>query len=280
MSYFTNIITGTVFGGHVTPALSTHDPDVSHHPIASDHTPEISHHTVYSDHEVLDSHTTELSEHNEVGSHHTVSSMHTPEISHNPAYSEHEAVGSHTTELSEHDTAASHSPVFSEHEVIASHLPMYSDHDPVLSGHNPVMSENIVPRIVRIDVKPGSDPNSINLNGNGVVAVAIFGEPGFDVNDIDVGNVAFGVDPRFDDLHGVPVHSGHIEDVDGDGIEDMVLHFREADLGIDTTLPGETVLFLHLKGQLTDGTNFRSKDEVRITPSNSKARGKGGKGPK
>ena len=131
--------------------------------------------------------------------------------------------------------------------------------------------------VVDIDIKPGSDPNSINLNGNGVVPVGVFGTATFDVNDINVGTVRFGVLGT----EAAAVHSGHIEDLNGDGIDDMVLHFREGELGIDVNTPGNTTLDLLLTGELDDGSAFEGKDEVRITPNNpDKSRGKGGKGPK
>jgi hypothetical protein len=71
-------------------------------------------------------------------------------------------------------------------------------------------------------------------------------------------------------------HIGHIEDLNGDGIDDMVLHFREGELGIATGTPGNTILSLTLTGQLLDGAYFEGVDDVRITPNNSESRGKGG----
>lgn len=38
---------------------------------------------------------------------------------------------------------------------------------------------------VVIDLKPGSDPNCFNVDGNGVIPVAILGASDFDVSDID-----------------------------------------------------------------------------------------------
>ena len=39
--------------------------------------------------------------------------------------------------------------------------------------------------VVEIDVKPGSDPNCFNINGHGVIPVAILGDSNLDVADID-----------------------------------------------------------------------------------------------
>lgn len=129
---------------------------------------------------------------------------------------------------------------------------------------------------VNIDLKPGSWPNSINLNGNGVQAVALFGSPRLDVANVDVDSVRFGVVGD----EAAAVHSGHIQDVNGDLFPDIVFHFRELEMGILADTPGETTLNMHLTGLLSpSGVAFVGTDVARITPNNSKSRGKGGKGP-
>ncbi|MCH2515349.1 MAG: hypothetical protein MK134_07245 [Dehalococcoidia bacterium] len=128
---------------------------------------------------------------------------------------------------------------------------------------------------VDIDLKPGSFPNSINLNGNGVQAVAVFGALKFKVEDIDLNTVLFvvtGTDSS-------PVHRGHVKNVNGDGRPDIVFHFREFELGIPVGTPGNTTLDLFLTASLDDSTLFEGVDVARITPNNSKSRDKGG-GPK
>ena len=128
---------------------------------------------------------------------------------------------------------------------------------------------------VTIDIKPGSDPNSLNLNGNGVVPVAIFSRADFDATAIVPNTVQFGLNG--DDA--APVHGGHIRDVNGDGFDDLVLHFREGELGIPIDPEGNGVT-LTITGVTTANVWFEGQDEVRITPNNANSRGKGGKGPK
>jgi hypothetical protein len=78
-----------------------------------------------------------------------------------------------------------------------------------------------------IDIKPGSDPNSVNCqNINGVITVAIFTTPAFDARSVDHTTVSFegAGDMHVDRITGQPI--GHEEDVDRDGDIDLVFHFR------------------------------------------------------
>jgi len=128
--------------------------------------------------------------------------------------------------------------------------------------------------VVSVDIKPGSTTNPLNLNGNGNVPVAILGNSGLNVSAINVASVS---------INGAaPTHDGHIEDVNDDGFADLVVHFREGELGIPLDTPANSILTLELTGELNDAaaTPFSGQDNVRITPNNGKSKGKGGKGPK
>ena len=93
---------------------------------------------------------------------------------------------------------------------------------------------------VAIDIKPGSLPNSINPKSKGVIPVAILTTGTFDATTVDSTTVRFGATGT----EAAPVHSA-LEDVDGDGDTDLILHFNTQDAGIqcgDTSasLTGET----------------------------------------
>jgi hypothetical protein len=103
-----------------------------------------------------------------------------------------------------------------------------------------------------IDIKPGDDPNDINLKSKGVIPVAILTTESFDASQVDWETVLFGP-AGATESHG----SAHIEDVDDDGDLDMVLHFNTRDTGIvcgDTEAP--------LTGTAFDGVAITGSDSI------------------
>jgi hypothetical protein len=83
------------------------------------------------------------------------------------------------------------------------------------------------PLIVDIDIKPGSDPNSINPKSKGNIPVAILTTDDFDAATVAPASVRFGKTGA----EAAAVKSA-LEDVDGDGDSDMILHFKTKDTGI------------------------------------------------
>ena len=113
---------------------------------------------------------------------------------------------------------------------------------------------------VDIDIKPGSYPNAINNDGNGVIPVAILGNADFDVTLIAPEKVA---------LEGMAVKAvgkankflSHYEDVNGDGFDDLVVQIEDAD-GVFTEGTTEAIL----TGELYEGTPIEGSDEITIVP--------------
>lgn len=90
---------------------------------------------------------------------------------------------------------------------------------------------------VDIDIKPGSEPNSINLKSKGVIPVALLTTENFDATTIDPATVIF--------ASAMPIKWSS-KDVDNDGDTDMVFHFKTQELSLDSSsteaiLTGETL---------------------------------------
>jgi len=134
----------------------------------------------------------------------------------------------------------------------------------IIDGTVDIGAFEVQPQVlsVQIDVKPGSDPNSINLASNGLIAVAIFTTDDFDASQVDAGTVVF--------AGASAVHSA-LEDVDGDGDLDMVLHFEVqetnladvyAQLLAEDTSSSNQELSVSLTGETTDDKAFEGTDGV------------------
>lgn len=114
-------------------------------------------------------------------------------------------------------------------------------------------------RNVLIDIKPGSDPNCFNIDGHGVIPVAILGSPSFDVGQIDVNTLEFGgLAVR---VRGNKGPLCHVDYSDDDGHPDLVCQFDD-EAGNWTA--GSAVA--SLTGRLLDGTGFRGSDSICIAP--------------
>ncbi len=110
---------------------------------------------------------------------------------------------------------------------------------------------------VEIDIKPGSNLNSINLKSKGVVPVAVFSITDFDAETIDPGTVTFA---------GAAPERWKLEDLDEDGDLDMLFHFKTEEL-VDLD---ENSTEAKLIGKTFDdfgGDDIELTDTVRIVQS-------------
>jgi hypothetical protein len=128
------------------------------------------------------------------------------------------------------------------------------------------------PDEVEIDIKPGSDPNCFNNNGHGVIPVAILGSVTMDVTNIDPATV---------ELDGLKVKRvgrwnkllAHIEDVTGDGFDDMVVQIQD-EAGAFPIGHGTATL----TWEFYDGTQFSAEDDICVVPVAHGGKGHGGIG--
>ena len=111
-----------------------------------------------------------------------------------------------------------------------------------------------------IDVKPGSYPNSINLGSRGVIPVAILSSNYFDATQVDPSTV---------ELSGAGVAIkgkgnilAHQEDVNGDGLIDLVVQVETENLNPAELQTGKACLI----GKTYAGDSIAGSDEIVIVP--------------
>jgi len=112
---------------------------------------------------------------------------------------------------------------------------------------------------VGIDIKPGSDPNCFNINGHGVIPVAILGSESFDVTQIDQATLLFG--GLVVRVRGNKGPLCNVDYSDGDAFLDLVCHFEDDSTNWN---PGEGDATL--TGSLFDDTAFEGSDSICIVP--------------
>jgi predicted outer membrane repeat protein len=132
-------------------------------------------------------------------------------------------------------------------------LPLFDfEGDPrIFAGLPPDMGADEFFMDIVIDIKPDGNPNSININSNAKVPVAIFSDEGFYAPDVNPATVV-----------AEPVRIVE-EYVDDDNELDLVLHFNAQDLELDAdstqaTLFAATYDGMPIKG--TDGVNITSNE--------------------
>jgi hypothetical protein len=123
---------------------------------------------------------------------------------------------------------------------------------------------------VEIDLKPRSDPNCVNPDEPGVVAVITLGDADLDVRDIVVTMLRFGGAPQ-----ALGCDLGDQKGMLADGFEDLTCHFERQEV---TTWPapdsdcGDVVL----TGELLDGTLIQGVDLACLAGEPTCAAKKGG----
>lgn len=113
---------------------------------------------------------------------------------------------------------------------------------------------------VAIDIKPGSDPNSVNcMDNGGLIPMVILTTSDFDALTVDHGTVTFEGATETHVNQKTGGHRRHEEDVDGDGDIDLMFHFRLGDTGLDCASTEGT-----LSGETFDGQAIEGTDAIRM----------------
>ncbi|PIT97339.1 hypothetical protein COT77_01985, partial [Candidatus Berkelbacteria bacterium CG10_big_fil_rev_8_21_14_0_10_41_12] len=153
--------------------------------------------------------------------------------------------GSYTMNLSVYDETGESKDIAKEGETTTDNIQEFT-----LGYSAETVEEVEFHKIVDIDIKPGSDPNTINLKSKGVTPVAILTDEFFDAKDIVLNSII---------LAGASPTKGKLEDVDNDGDLDLILHFETQSLQL---ISGDTEATL--TGELKDGTLIEGTDFIRI----------------
>lgn len=118
----------------------------------------------------------------------------------------------------------------------------------------------VQPIAARIDIKPGSPVNPINLKANGRFTVALISAGTLEARSVRTSSIRFG-DPRLSGRVS-PVKRSY-EDVNHDGRLDIVFHFSVPAVRMANALNGLSIR-AELTGALNNGCTFRGEDTVRI----------------
>lgn len=118
-------------------------------------------------------------------------------------------------------------------------------------------------RTVGIDVKPGNadDIDPLNLKSQGALPVAIFSAAEFDATTIDETTLELGDPVLVPRAH--VVGSAYNEDVNQDGLADLVAHFSASELVDDGAIDANTTSVI-LTGSTLSGEAIEGSDQVRI----------------
>jgi hypothetical protein len=120
---------------------------------------------------------------------------------------------------------------------------------------------------VEIDVKPGENPNPVNCSSRGLLPVAVLSSDSFDATEIDAETVCLAGASAAVRGRGSR-YMAHEEDVNADGVLDMVFQFQTQDLCVEQLDTGVVVL----TGSTGDGGSFQGTDEVVLVGKGARCR--------
>ena len=149
------------------------------------------------------------------------------------------------------------------------------------AGSNPSFSQRLfddgefkfdLGRNIGFDIKPNNSINPINLGSEGVVPTGIFtekvdGQVVFDApGEIDVTTIrAVVFDSLGFELASIPVDKTSVADLNGDGCDDLKVHFR-TQLLVDLIDFEQTVTISFRCNTQAEGMELAGSDTIRIVP--------------
>lgn len=116
---------------------------------------------------------------------------------------------------------------------------------------------------IKVDIKPGSNPNCVIPTDTGVISVAFYSSPQVDATLIDEATIDY--------LGAHPVRCA-VEDaimtnpdgsVSGDGIPDLVCKFKKSDM-VGLPQPGDDCVVVHLSGTFLNGSKWEGTDHMCV----------------
>jgi len=117
-----------------------------------------------------------------------------------------------------------------------------------------------VPLPIRIDIRPDSDENPVHIHSRGKIPVAILSAPGFDApSRVNRETLTFG---RTGTEPSLAFCNSEAEDVNGDGLPDLICHFYASLTGFT---PGDSHGIL--RGRTLDSIPLKGRDTVRMLPT-------------
>jgi hypothetical protein len=123
-----------------------------------------------------------------------------------------------------------------------------------------------------LDIKPGSDKNSVNLKGKGMLPVSVLTTDDFDALTVDLEIPLLFGDPLLIDDWNEPGENWPVapirindDDVNGDGLPDLNLLFSLSEM-VESGALGPLSEEASLMGALLDGTRFIGSDIISIVP--------------
>jgi len=119
-----------------------------------------------------------------------------------------------------------------------------------------------IPLEVFVDQKPGSCPNSVNVNSHGFLPVAILGTATFDVNDIDISSLPdrtqkHTIEDVATPFVGLKFDQFDCNDDGPDGFDDLIFKIPMEEINC---LPDGVLGILIIDGALLDGTPIQGSD--------------------